>query len=205
MSEYYKCIPSELVTDFEQFYSQVANLLPDNCVVAECGISNGRSGIMLAEMLSDMRKNFTLYLVDNMAYGGPQQRNDVIGHIVNSGMGNRIKLLEMSSLDASCQFPDGHFDFVFLDSSHKFEPTKAEIRAWYYKIKEEGWLAGHDYFSKENPEVAMAVNEVIPETFTRATIPDQQSFLPEKLLYTEQTRNGNGIWFVQKRWWVKLN
>lgn len=204
MSEYYKCIPSEELTDFSEFYQRMANELPDGAMIAECGISNGRSGIMLAEMLSDLGKNFTLFLIDNFVYGARNQRNDVIGHIIDSGMGNRIKLLEMSSLDASCEFPDNHFDLVFIDSSHKYQQTKAEARLWFYKVVDEGVLSGHDYTSEENPEVAMAINEVIPRMITRDPIPDQ-TFTPEPLLQMEQTERGHGVWFLRKKWWVKLN
>jgi cephalosporin hydroxylase len=204
MSEYYKCIPSEEMTDFSEFYQRMANELPDDAIIAECGIANGRSGIMLAEMLSDLGKNFTLYLIDNFVYGGRHQRNDIIAHMVNSGMGNRIKLLEMSSLDASCEFPDNYFNLVFIDSSHKYQQTKAETRSWFYKVVHEGILSGHDYTSTENPEVAMAINEVVPRVFTRNPI-DEQIFKPEPLLQMEQTDRGHGVWFLQKKWWIKLN
>lgn len=205
MSEYYKCVPSEELTDFSEFYQRMANELPDGAIIAECGIANGRSGIMLAEMLSDLGKTFTLYLIDNFAYGNRNQRNDVIGHIINSGMGNRIKLLEMSSLDASCEFPDNYFNLVFIDSSHKYQQTKAEARAWFYKVVHEGILSGHDYTSEENTEVAMAINEVIPRMFTRGPISTEETFEPEPLLQMEQTDKGHGVWYLRKKWWVKLN
>ena len=205
MRNYHKNIPSEAITDFEDFYERMANELPDGAVIAEIGVACGRSAIMLAEKLSDLGKDFTLYMVDNFGYGGYKQRNEVLSHIVNSGLGNKIKLLEMSSLDASCEFPDSHFDFCFIDSSHKLQETKAAIRLWYYKMKEDCVLAGHDYYSKENPEVQTAVLEVIPTRYLREPISDQQSFEPEQLLHTEQTRNGNGVWFLKKKFYIKLN
>lgn len=201
MSNYYLNIPSPDLTDFESFYSQMANILPDNCIVVECGTANGRSGIMLAEMLSDLGKNFTIYLVDNMNYGGEGQRNTIIGHMVSSGMGAKIKLMEMSSLDASCHFNDHSLDFVFIDASHEFEATKADLRLWYYKLKDERILAGHDFNAAEVKE---AVMEVIPETVTRAPIPGQ-SFFPEKVLNIETTTKGYGLYWLKKQFYIKLN
>jgi cephalosporin hydroxylase len=68
----------------------------------------------------------------------------------------------MDSLAASCKFNDHSLNFVFLDSSHKYEETKAEIRLWYRKLLDGSILAGHDYESPENPGVRQAVDEVIP-------------------------------------------
>jgi predicted O-methyltransferase YrrM len=201
MTEYYKNIPSADLTDFDEFYSQMANLLPDNCIVVEVGAANGRSAIMMAEMLSDLGKNFTMYVVDNMAYGGADQRNTIIGHMVSSGMGNKIKLMEMSSLDASCHFNDHAIDFCFIDSSHEYEETKASLRLWYLKLKDERILAGHDFNA---PEVKEAVSEVIPEMVTRATIPGQ-SFNPEKVLNIETTIKGYGLYWMKKQFYIKLN
>jgi cephalosporin hydroxylase len=201
MTEYYKNIPSADLTDFDEFYSQMANLLPDNCIVVEVGAANGRSAIMLAEMLSDLGKNFTMYVVDNMAYGGADQRNAIIGHMVSSGMGSKIKLMEMSSLDASCHFNDHSIDFFFLDSSHEYEETKASLRLWYLKLKDERILAGHDFNA---PEVKEAVLEVIPEIVTRAPIPGQ-SFQPEKVLNIEATTKNYGLYWLKKQFYIKLN
>lgn len=193
------------MTDFVDFYQKVAGMLPDDAIIAECGVANGRSAIMLAEMLVDKGKNFTLYMIDNMDYGHERQLNDIVGYVVNSGVGKYIKILKMSSLDASTEFPDDHFHFVFIDTSHKVQETKASVRAWYYKIKEGWMLAGHDYTSKENPEVGLAVNEVVPRVITRAEIPNQQTFEPERVLYNEPTTNGHGVWFLRKKFYVKLN
>jgi len=201
MAEYYKQIPSEEMTDYDEFYSQMANLLPDNCIVVEVGAANGRSAIMLAEMLSDLGKNFTMYVVDNMAYGGADQRNTIIGHMVSSGMGSKIKLMEMSSLDASCHFNDHSLDFVFVDSSHEYEETKAAARLFYLKLKDERFLSGHDI---NTPAVKEAILEVIPEMVTRAPIPGQ-SFNPEKALNIIDTPKGYGVWFVKKQFYLKLN
>ena len=159
MNEYYKEIPSEDMFDFESFYDLIANGVPNDSRVIEIGVSNGRSLIYLASKIRSLGKECRVIGVDNMAYGGAEQRNEIINHIIKSG--EKVELMEMSSLDASTKFPDGYFDFVFIDSSHKYEQTKAEIILWSRKLKDGRILAGHDYNFKEGKEVLEAVNEMI--------------------------------------------
>lgn len=159
MNEYYKNIPSEDMFDFEAFYDMIANGLPDGARVVEIGVSNGRSLVYLASKIRSLGKTARVIGIDNMDYGRAEQRNEIINHIIKSG--EEIELLEMSSLDASTKFPDGYFDFIFIDSSHKYEQTKAEIILWNRKLNDNKILAGHDYNFNEGKEVLEAVNEII--------------------------------------------
>lgn len=178
MNDYYKQIPGENMFDFEDYYSSIAEWLPSNSNIAEVGCADGRSGIYLAEKIHSLGKGFRLYMIDNMAYGGDDQMFTLMKNIFGSGMDQWITLVRSGSLDASCKFPDHLLDFVFLDSSHQYPQTKAELLLWPHKIKTGGILAGHDYFSTENPGVYQAVQEMIPLD----------------KLETHQTRHGLGVW-----------
>lgn len=160
MRETYKNIPGDMC-DFREYYRRIASKLPDNCRIVEVGVADGHSAIFLAETLADMGKKFHLYLVDPMSYGGYEQANTIINNIVKSGLGESITLLQISSLDASCKWPDNWAHFVFIDASHKYEETKADIRLWYRKVMHGHFLAGHDM--NEECEVYRAVKEVIPQ------------------------------------------
>lgn len=201
--------------DFQDFYLDMANLLPDNCVIAECGVADGYSALFLAKALNDAGKDFKLYMIDSLDYGGEEQLQTLINNLSRSGFAEKIIIMPFSSLDASCKFPDGHFDMVFLDSSHAYEQTKAEIRQWYHKIKEGGLLAGHDYNMKE---VNDAVNEVIPSMYTRQPIPNgghppyekaevyfQEIFQPEQCLKIIKTDKNLGVWVVEKKFYIRLS
>lgn len=193
--------------DFSNFYDKIADQLPDNCVVVECGVANGESSLYLAKRLYELGKTFTLYMVDDCSYGGYNQLIDIYENIVNSGLGRSIKVIPLDSVKASEKFNGHSIDFVFLDSSHLYEPTKHEIVAWYDKVKDDGVLAGHDVITHE--EVAKAVSELIPEYITRPEITtpgNEQTFEPEKLLNIEDTDNGYGVFWIKKRfyWQPKL-
>ena len=59
-------------------------------------------------------------------------------------------------------FPDGYFDCVFIDTTHTYEQTKAEIIAWEPKVRKGGLLTGHDYGSRRPSHrgVSRAVDEI---------------------------------------------
>ncbi len=175
------------MTDFEGFYRRVADQLPNNSKVAEVGVADGRSALMLADMLHELGKDFTMVMIDNCDYGSKNQVHDIWNHIRNAGFKN-VDFWDMGSLDASCRFKDSFFDFVFIDASHRYELTKADIRLWYHKIKEGGILAGHDYLCDENPDVRIAVDEVIPI----------------EALRTETTDRGHGLWWTVKSEIIKM-
>lgn len=66
------------------------------------------------------------------------------------------------SVNASKHFENESLDFVYLDADHKYEPVRADIQAWWPKIKPGGILAGHDYIAKSHIEefgVIKAVDE----------------------------------------------
>lgn len=169
--------------DFGDYYLRVAEWVPSPARIVEVGLGHGKSCIFLAEAILNLGKDIERFIaVDNCEYGGVHQRNEIIANLVKSGLGNKIEFMEMSSLDASTKFPDGYFNYVFLDSSHQYGQTKAEIKLWYLKLLHDGILSGHDIFSSENKEVSQAVKEVIPSG----------------RLLTYETAMGNGVWSVIK-------
>lgn len=185
---YYETIPTSMC-DFQSFYKKIAHQLPDNCRVVEIGVGDGYSALLLAHELKSLNKNFRLVMIDSCDYGHTDQANTIMRNIILSNLGQYIDFLQIGSLDGSCKFPDNYFDFGFVDASHRYEPTKADVRLWYNKIKDEGILAGHDYFSFENPEVKLAVDEIIPPESLRA----------------ENTSKGLGIWWTVKQPTLKMN
>jgi hypothetical protein len=40
---------------------------------------------------------------------------------------------------------DDSLDFIFHDASHDYKSIKADIQVWYPKVKDNGWITGHDY------------------------------------------------------------
>lgn len=182
MGKFSDTIPGNMF-DFSDYYLEVARWLPNPTRVVEVGLGSAKSCIFLAEAILSLGKGIERFIaVDSCEYGGQSQRNGIIKNLVDSGIGNKIEFMEMSSLDASTKFPDGYFDYIFVDSSHKYNQTRAEIILWYRKIRHDGVLAGHDMTSTQNPEVGQAVREMIPAN----------------RLLIHKTNDGHGVWSVIK-------
>lgn len=161
----YKDIPGNMC-DFRDYYREVAKSLPNKSRIVEVGVADGHSAIFLAETLTDLGKEFEMYLVESMDYGGDEQANTIIKNIIRSGLKN-ITLIQSGSLDASCKWPDGWAHFVFIDASHLYEETKADIRLWIRKVVDGGVLAGHDYNAEA---VNRAVHEVFAQDIERLNV-----------------------------------
>jgi predicted O-methyltransferase YrrM len=185
MREYWKQIGGDMF-DFPLFYEWISSTLKTHnngiANLAEVGVADGKSSIFLAEAFANKGKSFNLRMIDNLDYGKSDQLYEIIKNVQRSGLGESIQILPYESTVAASKLPNELMHFVFIDASHKYEETKADIRAWWPKMMPDSILGGHDFTAEENPEVAKAVREVIPEQF----------------LKVEQTNKGYGIWYIKK-------
>ena len=70
---------------------------------------------------------------------------------------SNIHLFKVTSLEAAELFIPEDVDMVYIDGAHDIASVKADLRAWMPKIKNGGWLCGHDI----NIDVRLAVEKVI--------------------------------------------
>ena len=61
-------------------------------------------------------------------------------------------------------YEDESFDYIHIDSDHRYEQVKRDIEQWWPKVKMGGILSGHDYTSySELYGVIQAVNEFVKD------------------------------------------
>lgn len=72
-------------------------------------------------------------------------------------------LIKNTSVEASKEFEENTFDFVFIDADHSYEAVKQDLYAWFPKVRSGGIIAGHDYFEspKKTVQVIKAVDEFV--------------------------------------------
>ena len=84
-----------------------------------------------------------------------------VGHYPN------LRILQMDSAYAASMIPDGSVDMAFIDSDHRYEQVKAEIKRWLPKAR--FIVALHDYCD-EWPGVKQAVEESFEKFHVVGTI-----------------------------------
>lgn len=83
-----------------------------------------------------------------------------------------IEKIKGDSVEAADRFSDGSLDLVYIDAAHDYESVRRDLLAWIPKVKEGGWIAGHDYRHDPSIQVYEAVNELFAETHRVVTYPD---------------------------------
>src|ERR1700687_2229425 len=163
---FYEPIPGWF--DYAAFYGERVDPLPDGGHAVELGAWYGRSTAFLAVELVNSGKAFRLDVIDHWKGSVRQDeltthalKNDVhgtfLGNMDRGGVLDRMTVHKMTSLEGATLFADGSLDFVFIDASHDFASVRADIAAWWPKVKVGGVLSGHDFDTKTDPEVVQAV------------------------------------------------
>lgn len=78
-----------------------------------------------------------------------------------------LQIIRASSLEACFLFKSSSIDLVYIDTTHSYQDTMAEIKAWQFIVRDGGILAGHDYGKSRDKgyQVDTAVNEYFGKTF----------------------------------------
>ena len=53
--------------------------------------------------------------------------------------------IEGDSVEVMNTFKDNYFDWVYIDTDHSYELTKRELEVCSHKVKDDGYIALHDY------------------------------------------------------------
>lgn len=131
---------------------------------AEIGVWAGANSMVLLDSFPDLK----LILIDNYCFGSWDTNKNYTNESVKAAkqlaverferFGDRVAWKFVTSLEAAKEIPDGSLDFAFIDADHRYEPVKADIAAYWPKIKDGGLLAGHDY-SRHFRGIIRAVTE----------------------------------------------
>lgn len=149
-----------------------SEILPKNCICAEIGVRDGFN----AQRILNISNPKKLYLIDSWDYTNirgilEEDRNRLMGAAKNQYEGviekfknnNNIEIIRKLSVEASKQFEDNYFDWVYIDAFHDYLSVKEDCESWCPKIGGGGYLCGHDYVDPTKPDVLKAVNEFCKE------------------------------------------
>ena len=114
---------------------------------AEIGVRSGKTTFHIL----DNNKLCEMYAIDKDI---TQFFNDK----VKIKYGHRLKTYETDSRLSPDFVADKSLDFFFIDASHTYKNVKKDLIAWIPKLKDNGWMLGHDI---NYPSVEAAVREII--------------------------------------------
>lgn len=128
-----------VVTDRDAFLEA----LPKGGVVAEAGVDHGDFSARILAISRPQR----LHLIDMWGskryHGGLQQHvRDRFAKEIAAG---RVRIDLGLSTDVLKAYPDGLFDWIYIDTDHGYRVTAEELDIARTKVKPGGIIAGHDY------------------------------------------------------------
>jgi predicted O-methyltransferase YrrM len=151
--------------DYQKTYDFLLSSISNNGIFVECGAWLGKSSTYLYDK-SNGRIN--IYIVDH--FNGSLDENaptyklakqyNIYKKFINNIGDRKVNIIKKLSKDAVNEFTDNSCDVVFIDLTHTYEYVKEDINLWLPKVKNGGYLAGHDY-TKSWPGVISAVNEIL--------------------------------------------
>jgi len=142
----------------------LTNLIRENNlkIGAEIGCHRGATTSALLRRNPDLK----LIAVDLWADSGSVQYKDWNFKSSKSSFDARVRLytqrvivLQGLSWEMAEKVNDNSLDFVFIDADHEYESVVKDIKAWTPKVKDDGFVTGHDTHFKG---VYEAINELIP-------------------------------------------
>lgn len=157
MEHYYKELNTEHWFTFQELYSDMVNIAINNSHFVEVGTWKGESAVYMAVEILNSNKhikfdcvdvfinnvNFNLNFDISIYKGDETIYNEYLSNIKK--VNNQIETVRMLSYDAAKLYKNNSLDFVFIDASHDYENVKADILSWFPKVKQGGYIGGHDY------------------------------------------------------------
>jgi predicted O-methyltransferase YrrM len=162
MEHFYHLTEGEDWFTYPELYKAIVSAAPNKAHFVEVGVWKGRSAAYMAVEIINSKKIIQFDLVDTWEGSVEHQplQEDVFEIFSKNiaPVSSYVNIKRMDSLSAAATYEDKSLDFVFIDAAHDYDNVKADINAWLPKVKQGGYLAGHDYPAWQG--VKMAVDEI---------------------------------------------
>lgn len=157
--------------NFRQAYRDAVAEAPSHAVFVEVGSYKGRSAAFMGVEIANSGKEITLYCVDHWkgsdeeAHKADPDRKHLftvfkqnIAPLLKAGV--EVRPIRDDSVRAAHPFEDGSIDFIWIDAGHDYDSVRADIEAWWPKLKAGGTMGGDDLPMEG---VNRAVTELFPD------------------------------------------
>jgi hypothetical protein len=155
------------MTTYINTREELLHLLPKNLVFAELGVFKGDFSKVIVNTIQPK----ILYLVDifsgNMGSGDKNGQNFEFIDMDQSYRSlvqyfnsvDNVSILKNTTYEFLHNIEPNMLDAVYIDADHSYDNVKQDLELSFSKIKNNGFIMGHDYCPKQFPGVCRAVNE----------------------------------------------
>lgn len=141
---------------------ELLELLPKSGVVAELGVDEGH----FSKKIFTINNPKKLHLIDfwGSKRFSQKKRTDVENLFADEIAAKTVEINLGLSTTVVHQFNAEYFDWIYVDTTHAYQLTIAELEAYRPKMKKGGIIAGHDYIvGNWNGVVRYGVIEAVHE------------------------------------------
>lgn len=131
--------------------NELIKILPEG-ICAEVGVAKAKFSIYIHAnttpkmfYLIDAWKNFDLGYNDSNMVTQAEHNRRYSNAIRNLGYHDNIDIVRALSVEGASKFSDNTFDWVYIDADHSYNGCKDDLNAYKDKVKEDGYICGHDY------------------------------------------------------------
>jgi cephalosporin hydroxylase len=122
----------ELIDFFQEHYQ--------TGVGAEVGSYQGEFSSEIAKVYKGKIIDIDWYSENDLQYH-PHNKPDFLARME----GLNYELREGKSVDVAKTIEDESLDWVYIDADHRYEAIKADLEAYFPKVRKGGVVSGHDY------------------------------------------------------------
>lgn len=110
--------------------------------MAEVGVFQGD----FSEQILKVCKPEKLFLIDLWEKPKYEEMYTFVGEKFKSEIENgTVEMLRGLSIEKLKEFEEDELDWVYIDTVHDYDTTKAELELCCKKVKDQGYICGHDY------------------------------------------------------------
>lgn len=117
--------------------------LPRGGVVAELGVDQGG----FSQKILELNQPSKLHLIDLWGTGrySQEKADAVASRFADEISEGKVNIHRGYSTEMLESFEDGSLDWIYIDTSHRYETTKQELAIAARKVKAGGFMCGHDF------------------------------------------------------------
>jgi hypothetical protein len=155
--------------------NEMLDTLPKNLVIAELGVFKGE----FSQIIFDTCQPKELVLIDlwdgESIMSGNVDGNDVqrfdgatlYTSVRDEFSKNKNVIIHKGyTTEVLEQYPDNYFDAIYIDADHSYIGCKSDLEMSYLKVKNGGYIMGHDYeqnFEKSKNLYKFGVSQAVNE------------------------------------------